>query len=105
VEKEELSKENEKLKTELGDSLESLTHQYRSGLEFMEELRTYIKEYVEKEEKGQESIMNVKVEQMKELVEMQYKSQFSDLQATLDETNAVNSQLREEAEALSERMA
>ncbi len=40
------------LRVELGDSLDSLSHQYQSFVEFTEELRVYIKEYLEKEEMG-----------------------------------------------------
>ena len=41
--------ERDNLQKEIGDSLDSLTHQYKSSLEFTDELWIYIKEYLEKD--------------------------------------------------------
>ena len=41
-------------KKEVEETLESLTHQYKSAIEFTEELRNYVKEYLEKPELEQD---------------------------------------------------
>ena len=45
------------LKMEVDDSLESLSHQYKSTMEFTDELRMYFKEYIEKDLVGQETLI------------------------------------------------
>lgn len=54
--------ERDSLKKEIGDSLDSLTHQYKSSLEFTEELRVYIKEYLEKDMTEKQIELKTKLE-------------------------------------------
>lgn len=54
--------ERDSLKKEIGDSLDSLTHQYKSSLEFTEELRVYIKEYLEKDMTEKQAELKTKLE-------------------------------------------
>jgi hypothetical protein len=95
---EQLMMERDALKREIGDSFESLTHQYRSSLEFTEELRVYIKEYIEKDlmEKQREFKANLETE----IAKVQEK--FEVVVAKSGEENKelvlVNNQLRTETE-------
>jgi len=82
----------------LGDSLESLSHQYKHSLEFTEELRLYIKEHLEREELGQEVILKEKVEEEKKAIIQEFEEKIEKMMMEIDEANAVNSQLREESE-------
>lgn len=54
--------ERDSLKKEIGDSLDSFTHQYKSSLEFTEELRVYIKEYLEKDMTEKQTELKNKLE-------------------------------------------
>ena len=54
---ESLTWERNMLKMEVDDSLESLSHQYKSTMEFTDELRMYFKEYIEKDLVGQETLI------------------------------------------------
>ena len=54
--------ERDSLKKEIGDSLDSLTHQYKSSLEFTEELRVYIKEYLEIDMTEKQAELKTKLE-------------------------------------------
>lgn len=49
-ENESLLLENKKIAKELGDTFDSLSHQYKSAIEFTEELRQYLKEFIERDE-------------------------------------------------------
>ncbi len=103
-EKEALQSECEKLKIELGDSLDSLSHQYRSSLEFMDELRAYIKEYIEREEQGQEKILKERLESEKLEIVTKFEARICDMQVEIDEASACNLQLREESEQQQDRI-
>ena len=46
----QLKLELESLKNEVGETVDSMTYQYKSNQEFTDQLRVYIKEYLEKEE-------------------------------------------------------
>ena len=67
--------ERDSLRKEIGDSLDSLTHQYKSSIEFTEELRLYIKEHLEKEvidkENGYKNRVDLEILKLKEVYEPQ----------------------------------
>lgn len=63
------------MKKEIGDSLDSLTHQYKSCLEFTEELRVYIKEYLEKEMTDKQSEFKTKLEEEVKTLSEQFEVQ------------------------------
>jgi hypothetical protein len=98
AEKESLLADNEKLKLEVTDSVESLSHQYRSSLEFTDELREYIKEYIERDDMSFEQRLSLEVEKKEKEIAAKYEEQISKIQTDLDETYAANTQLREESE-------
>lgn len=60
------------LKMEMDDSLESLSHQYKSSMEFTDELRTYFKEYIEKDLVGQETLIKQEVDRVKKELTTDY---------------------------------
>lgn len=49
--------------------------------------------------------MKSKVTEAKEVVETKFQEKIVELQAIIDETNAVNTQIRDESEALEERVS
>jgi len=90
--------ERDQFKKEIGDSLESLTHQYKSSLEFTDELRLYIKEYLENDVTEKENYVKVRVNQEVTKVTETYDKIVVQLKEEIKELNAVNDQLRVEAE-------
>jgi hypothetical protein len=90
--------ERDQFKKEIGDSLESLTHQYKSSLEFTDELRLYIKEYLENDVTEKENYVKVRVNQEVTKVTETYDKIVAQLKEEIKELNAVNDQLRVEAE-------
>jgi hypothetical protein len=90
--------ERDHFKKEIGDSLESLTHQYKSSLEFTDELRLYIKEYLENDVTEKENYVKVRVNQEVTKVTETYDKIVVQLKEEIKELNAVNDQLRVEAE-------
>ena len=92
------------LKMEVDDSLESLSHQYKSTMEFTDELRMYFKEYIEKDLVGQETLIAQKVKEVEDDLTSKYESKLSEMKIELDEMSAVNAQLREESEEQHERI-
>ena len=101
---ESLIRERNMLKMEVDDSLESMSHQYKSTMEFTDELWMYFKEYIEKDLVGQEALVSKEVKRVEEELTTQFEAKMAELKTELSEMTAVNEQLREESEEQHDRI-
>lgn len=100
----QLKLELESLKNEVGETVDSMTYQYKSNQEFTDQLRVYIKEYLEKEENKADEKIKESHEKEITVIREEYEEKLCQIQMELDESNAVNAQLREESESQDERV-
>ena len=75
-----------------------MTHQYKSSLEFTEELWVYIKEYLEKDLTEKQKEFKEKLEEEINLVSEKFEVLLNKSKDENQELNRVNSQLRTETE-------
>jgi uncharacterized protein YktB (UPF0637 family) len=61
-ENEQLLNERDSLKKEVEETIDSITHQYKSSIEFTDELRNYVKEYLEKADIEQDLLIQQQLE-------------------------------------------
>lgn len=82
-----------------------MTHMYKSNQEFTDQLRSYIKDYLEREEAREEG--KVKEELEAEIIKVRegYEEKICQLTIDIDEQKAGNCQLKTEADILTERMS
>lgn len=90
--------ERDSLKKEIGDSLDSLTHQYKSSLEFTEELRVYIKEYLEKDMTEKQAELKTKLEVEIKAINEQFEVKIQKFTDENKDLHQVIHQLRTETE-------
>lgn len=90
--------ERDSLKKEIGDSLDSLTHQYKSSLEFTEELRVYIKEYLEKDMTEKQAELKTKLEVEIKAINEQFEMKIQKFTDENKDLHQVIHQLRTETE-------
>lgn len=90
VENEQLKKERDELKNNLSQSKDSLHSQYRSAIEFVQELNNYIKAYIEKEEMDRDEIVKTQVDIERAELKIEHGEEINRLEELIYQSNVNN---------------
>lgn len=88
VENKLLKKEKEELKKIVDNTMDSLSSQYRSAIEFTATLNKYIKEYIEKEEMERDDIIKAQVDIERAELKAAHEEELNRLEEIIYQSNA-----------------